>query len=124
MEKFNCNDQRSIKEKVKEKIDNVKRNVVTTATSVSKWCSEHKELVVAVSPGLIDSIGRIYVEHGRNKRWKSEVNRVRNEVYDNRAGKWYHHKTMNKKQILEFTRRKYSGEPVGEILNDMRLLRK
>lgn len=124
MEKFKCNDQRSIKEKVKEKFDNAKRKVITTGSSVSKWCSEHKELVVAVSPGLIDSVGRLYVEHGRNKRWKSEMKRINNQVYDNRTGKWYNHKTMSKKQILEFTRRKFSGEPVAEILNDMRLLRK
>lgn len=89
-----------------------------------KWCSDHKELVVGgaiAGLGLLKTGlkigGKIHVQNmeRRNKDLR---------VYDTSLGKYWElkHKLKNR-DWLEIERRKANGERLGEILNDLNVLK-
>ena len=116
----------NIKDFLKEKKDQAKTWLDEKKAQVDTWLEdeENKELVKLLAPVLLIGGGAALKEFAKHKRQEREEELKTNFIYDRSNGHYYELKRQPKaKQWLEIDRRKEEGERIGEILNDMNLLK-
>lgn len=111
-------------EKMKYWIDDIKQK----KNDLMSWCEEHKEAVMVIAPVIITGTFEIAKAAIKKSAAKQEEVYRQDYVYDRSAGHYYelkHIKSAKKrnKKYLEIDRRRYNGEPLGEILKDMKMLK-
>lgn len=91
----------------------------------SNWCGQNKEMVIAVTPVLVSGTIELVKVVIRNKATSEERKLKDNYIYDRSSGHYY--ETRRKPKSSEWReidyRHKILDQPLGEVLNDMRLLK-
>lgn len=101
------------KDKVKWKIQDAK-----------DWCHEHKEVVIALAPCMIGGAVELIKVMARKGNINEEKRLKDNYVYDRSVGHYYELRRKPKNsEWVQIDHRKGLGEPLGDILQDMRLLK-
>lgn len=112
------------KKSLKGRIGEAKEWTKAKAHGTKTWCGEHKAEIVVFGPAIIG----LAVEVIKTTAKKNVVNEERrlkeNYIYDRRMG---HHYELNRKltnfEKLQLDHRKDAGEMLGDILNDMGVLK-
>lgn len=117
-------DNRSFKEKVRDKWERAKIGV----SNARRWVAEHPQETVAIALGtatIIGSAAKGGVAVSREIRRVTEDRDERLRVWDPVNGIYlYTKRPMTGAQKLEFSRRAADGESRAEILQDMKILNK
>ena len=87
----------------------------------AEWVTKHPETVYLAGGAL--SLGSAGFRALRKTNTQKEQEYQRTHVYDYSLGHhWTLRRELNKTEMLEYKRRKESGEPIGDILESMRVL--
>lgn len=93
-------------------------------TDVSCWCSEHKTEIMVVAPVVIGGIATTAKIVGKSVNLNKEQNLKEKFVYDTSLGHyWELRQKLTNSQWTEIERRRANGETLGQILNDMKVLK-
>lgn len=93
-------------------------------TDVSCWCSENKGLLMVAVPTVIGGITATVKVVGKNINLNKEQNLKEKFVYDTSLGHyWELRQKLTNGQWTEIERRRANGETLGQILNDMKVLK-
>lgn len=117
---MNREDFDRISEDAKRKIQAARYRVASAAKKSIEWATENPELAISIITATT---------FFANKAWKIsrdvvETHHQNSKIYDHSLGMYWelrHPLTTNERIIIE--RRRKNGEPYGEILRDMRLLK-
>lgn len=95
----------------------------------AKYLGEHPEFAYGVALPAAAFAGRATYQaikkHNRNKRQDKQEKMKRTRIYDRSSGNYWHlKKELTNKQWLEVNKRKKAGEKTGDILKDMKVLKK
>lgn len=91
---------------------------------VKDYCSEHKEVVIALAPCVIGGAVEMVKVIARKGNINEEKRLKDNYIYDRSAGHYYELRRKPKNsEWVQIDHRKQLGESLGDILNDMRLLK-
>lgn len=117
-------DENKDKRTFEDHVEETKAWFGRTKEKVHVWFGENKEVIRVAIPVLIGGgLELVKVLVKRNNLNKEERLRT-NFIYDSRKRHYYELKRKPKtKQWLEIDRRTSEGERLGEILQDMRLLK-
>jgi hypothetical protein len=92
---------------------------------VKTFCGDHKVEIAAIAPVLISGTIELIKIGTRKGTVKQEKRLKDNYVYDRGAGHYYETKRkLKSSEWLMVDQRKREGENLGEILNDMKVLKK
>ena len=111
----------------KFKFEEKKRKVIgkisDTYQKAKGWVVEHPAESVTVVTSIIGATSGL-VKRADRKRDIKEVQKLKEEyIYDRSIGTyWKTRRPRTSAENLEIERRRRSGEPMGQILRDMRLL--
>lgn len=116
------------KEQIKEKIKIKKWELDNWWTDqkykAKRFWDENKEYIVVLAPVVIASGEKIIKSVRRDVRLKEERDLKEKYIYDMSLKCYYEmRRKPTTKEYLEIERRKKSGEPLGKILANMRLLK-
>lgn len=107
-----------------ERVSNLKKDVVKKTKDLKRWVEDHKEesiLIASVGFGIINSLGKTAI---RQKKDNKQERRRKLEWYDHRLGHWYKlRREATNTEKLMISRRQRNGESLGDILNDLNLLK-
>ncbi len=104
----------SFKEKVKNK-----------CAKVAKWVEENKRIIIPIVTVCVMSIPSILKAANKRAEIKEDKIRRTRTVYDHSLGcYWETKKDLCGRDLLEIERRKMAGQPLGEALENMNLLKK
>ena len=93
-------------------------------TDVSCWCGEHKTEIMVVAPVVIGGIATTAKVIGKSVNLNKEQNLKEKFVYDTSLGHyWELRQKLTNSQWTEIERRRANGETLGQILNDMKVLK-
>lgn len=109
--------------KLEEKKRKLQAKISGMYETAKGWVVEHPtESVAILTSAITATIG--LAKRVDRKRDLKEVKRLKEEyIYDRSLGKyWKTRRPATAGENLEIERRKRSGEPMGQILADMRLL--
>lgn len=92
--------------------------------TATEWCRDNKETVIVFGPVLLGSIVEICKISSKRHTVNDEKKLKERYIYDRSCGHYWELKREPKKsEWLQIDQRKNNGEALGEILNDMRLLK-
>lgn len=108
------------KKSLKNHLKDVNQKAKEKASQAVEWMKENKEIAAvcipvayAVTKQIVKSVIAMHKENSRDCR-----------IYDRSIDYWWTLKRpMTNDEILRFEERKNLGEPCGQILHDMRLLK-
>ncbi len=109
-----------ISEDAKRKIQTIRCRVASAAKKSIEWGTENPELAMSIITAATVVINKTI----RISRDVAETHHQNSRIYDHSLGMYWklkHPLTTNERIIIE--RRRKNGEPYGEILKDMRLLK-
>lgn len=111
-----------------DKVRDLKAAIGRKKDEIYVWCGEHKELVAVCAPVIITGTFEIIKASLKKSAAKHEEIWREDYIYDRSNGHYYelkHIRSAKKrnKKYLEIDRRRYNGEPLGEILKDMKMLK-
>lgn len=93
-------------------------------TDVSCWCSDHKTEIMFAGPVVIGGIATISKVVGKHINLNKEQTIKEKFVYDTSLGHyWELRQKLTNGQWTEIERRRANGETLGQILNDMKVLK-
>lgn len=121
------NDTRTFKEKVKDKISELKVSIKNKLGEVGRWCLDHINVICVIVPTVIATATGIVklVKMIRGSAAERHEARMENCYYDPSTGlHWDLKRNMTNSERSEFMSRKRAGEFTEDILKDMRILRK
>lgn len=90
----------------------------------SDWCSRHRETLIVIVPVLISGSIELVKIVARSKNNGDERRLKENYIYDRSQGHYYELKrkpTASEWRMIDH--RKSEGELLGDVLNDMRILK-
>lgn len=109
---------------LKERFDEIKTKVKAKGLEIGSWCSAHKESLIVIVPVAMTSGIELIKVIAKSHNQKEERRLKENFIYDRTNGHYFELKRTPKQS--EWSRidiRKMSGEYLGDILSDMRLLK-
>lgn len=107
-----------------ETYGNWKNKVKSKFEDVKDWCSEHKEVIIALAPCMIGGAVEMVKIAARKGNINEEKRLKENYIYDRSSGHYYElRRKPSNKEWIHIDHRKSLGDPLGEILNDLRLLK-
>lgn len=93
-------------------------------TDMTCWVSDHKTEIMVVAPVVIGGIATTAKVVGKNVNLQKEQRLKEKFVYDTSLGHYWELKQkLSNSQWTEIERRRAQGETLGQILNDMRVLK-
>lgn len=116
------------KRTVKDRWDDFKASCQRKWDAAHVWCGENKELVVVLAPLAVAGIFDLAKTLIRAGSAKDEQSLRDDYIYDRRNGHYYRikhiHSDRKRNRIYsEIDTRRSLGEPLNEILRDMRILK-
>lgn len=91
---------------------------------VCDWCKDHKEAIIVFGPVIAGGIIEIVKISTKRHTVNEEKALKERYIYDRSAGHYYEVRRKPKNsEWLQIEQRRENGEPLGWILNDMRLLK-
>lgn len=112
--------------RAKMAVARIKVSAKEAAGKAAEWVSENKELVVVSVPVIAGAAGmgmKMHTQHQRKKNLELEQQVKELYVYDNHLGHyWRVKKPLTNVQWRLIETRKALGEPLGQILEDLKLL--
>ena len=108
-----------------EKIMKVKEAVYTAAYNTKVWCSENKEIVVALGPSMIGLTVEL-IKMSVKKGYLNEEKRLKNNyIYDRDHGHFYElRRKPTNKEWIAIDQAKDLQAPLSVVLSELGLLRK
>ena len=113
-------EERSIKERWEDFKYDCKLNFV----KFSDWCHDHKEVLVVIVPVLVSGSIELVKIAAKSKNVGEEKRLKDNYIYDRSLGHYYElsrKPTASEWRMIDH--RKQNGELLGDVLNDMRILK-
>lgn len=93
-------------------------------TDISTWCSENKGTIMVVAPVVITGIATTAKVVGKSINLHKEQGLRDKYVYDTSLGHYWELKSkLSNQQWTEINQRRDSGESLGKILDDMKVLK-
>ena len=120
-------DTRSTKDKIKDKISEMRTAAENKANEMLRWTADHSSEVIGVIPVVIaGTTGAIkLIKAIRGSAAERHEERMSHCYYDPSTGvHWDLKRDLNNSERAELVRRKRDGEYAEDILADMRVLRK
>lgn len=113
------------KKTFKEKLDDVKTGIKDRYYRVSDWCRANQEVVVLTVPIAVGGAFELAKTIVKTKSTSDEKALKERYIYDRSNGHYYEcrRKVKNKEWAEIDARHALTGESVGTILQDMRLLK-
>lgn len=110
---------------LQDRWDNFKTGCKKKWYAISDWCTQNKEMVIAITPVLITGTIELVKVVVRSKNTSEEKRLKENYIYDRSSGHYYEcrRKPKNSEWREIDYRYKVLEQPLGEVLNDMRLLK-
>ena len=103
------------------KIKKLCKKAVKLIEETAEWITEHPEAVYI--GGAVISLGTAGFKALRKTNIQKEQEFQRTHIYDYSLGHhWTLRRDLSKSEMLEYKRRKESGESIGDILESMRVL--
>lgn len=113
-------ENKTLKEWFEEKSEKAKRK----ALAVIDWGKDHKETIIVFGPVIVGSVIEIIKITSKRHTVNEEKALKERYIYDRSLGHYYEMKRQPKRsEWLQIDQRKQNGETLGEILNDMKLLK-
>lgn len=112
-----------MKNKVKQKLNDLKYKIKQKYYDVRDWAKNNKDEIIKALPVMLTILGTILKYSAKMlKRWNE--NKLHNRyIYDRSAGHyWYCKRNLTKRDYLEIERRRTNGEPYGVILKSLGLI--
>lgn len=110
---------------LKEKIDEVKTKVKAKSLEFGSWCSAHKESLIVIVPVAMTSGIELIKVIAKSHNQKEERRLKENFIYSKPDGHYFELKRAPKQsEWCNIDIRRKSGEYLGDILSDMKLLKK
>ena len=114
----------STKDKIKLKRDSVLNWVKTKKEDTKQWVAENKGLLIFLTPIVVGAVGKAINNAGKQRNLREEARIKETYCYDNRLGMyWELRRPMSNYERLIFEERKSNGYSIGQILNEMNLLK-
>lgn len=108
----------------KEKLEGVKQKIRTKLERASCWWREHQTEISVFGPVLISGTVEMIKIISKQKKQNEERYLKENYIYDRSMGHYYElRRKLKSSEWLMIEKRKSYGEPLGEILQDMRVLK-
>ena len=112
------------KETIKIKLGQAKWRAQAKARKALNWIEENKEVVVTVAPICIAVGGAGIKALNKHVNLKKQADLKDLYCYDNRLGHyWRLRRPLTNHEWLEIDQRKRNGEPLADILAELRVLK-
>lgn len=115
-------DQRTLKEKLKDKAEMAKRGL----SNAYEWCKANKEIAILCGAFLLKNATSIYVEHGRRVR-ANKMQKLKDcRIYDRQHDMWLELRRPMEpwEKSIYIQRHSMDREPAIDVLKDLGLLKK
>lgn len=113
------------KKKFEDRKEQAKDKIKRGVNSVINGYNNNKEFWNIAIPVLIAGVGTTAKVVTKNKRIKTEQNLKDLYCYDRSLGAYWHLKRkLTQREMLEIQRRRKTGEAMGSILADMKVLKR
>ena len=112
------------KKTLKEKIGEMKTEDQEKANQFSDWCKMHREAILVLVPVLVSGTVELVKVVAKSRNTSEERRLKENFIYDRSNGHYYELKRQPKASewaLIDY--RKGSGEYLGDILSDMKILK-
>lgn len=114
----------NIKEVLSEKATTVKAKAKEFGSNTYEFCQKHKEALIVFVPVMVSGTIELIKIAARSRNTKEDKYLKENYVYDRSSGHYYELKRQPKSSEWRLIdQRKAEGELLGDILNDMRILK-
>ena len=114
----------STKDKIKLKRDAFLNWSKSKKEDAKVWISENKGLIIIMAPIVVGAVSKAINNAGKQKNLQEQARLKENYCYDNHLGMyWELRRPMSNYERLIFEERKSNGYPIGQILDDMKLLK-
>ena len=114
----------NIKEFLTEKSIAVRAKAKELKGNAYEFCHEHKEALIVLIPVMVSGTIELIKIAARSRNTKEDKYLKENYVYDRSSGHYYELKRQPKSSEWRLIdQRKAEGELLGDILNDMRILK-
>lgn len=112
------------KETIRLKIEQAKWRASGKLRKAARWVEDNKEVVVTVAPVCIAVGGAGIKALNKHVNLKKQTDLKDLYCYDNRLGHyWRLRRPPSNHEWLEIDRRKRNGEPLADILAELRVLK-
>ena len=121
------NDERTFKEKLKDKVADAKVAVNNKVGEAKRWCCDHSMQIIYATPAVIGAATGLVklVKTVKGSAAERHEDRMENCYYDPSSGFHFDLKReLRNSDRIEILQRKRAGEPIEEILMSMKLLKK
>lgn len=112
------------KRTLKERLDDFRWDAKQKYYKIKDWCHDHPSEAVALTTVFMSGTIEMIRVVAKNKNISEEKQLKENYIYDRSAGHYYELKRQPKSSEWRMIdHRKAEGESLGDILNDMRILK-
>lgn len=112
------------KKSLKEKADDLKWWAKCKCTDAKIWCKNHKAEIITLAPVLISGTIELVKIVAKKGTVKEEQHLKDEYIYDRSNGHYYElRRKIKSSEWQMIDHRKREGEMLGDILQDMRLLK-
>lgn len=125
--KIIVNDDRSFKEKLRDKLSEMKVGLKNKAGEAWRWILDHAETILKITPVLLAiATGTVkFIRTVRGSAADRHEDRMKKCYYDPSSGfHWDLKRNLTNEERIEISRRKREGEFTEDILESMRVLKK
>lgn len=107
-----------------EKVRDAKERAKDKLRSAKDWCSNNREVVIAVAPIALGGVIELIKIAARRGNVNTEKDLKEKYIYDRSQGHYYELKRkLKSSEWITIEERKNNGEPLGIILRDMKVLK-
>lgn len=112
------------KKTLQERLEDAKLEMKWRYQLAREWCSKHKAEIVVFGPVIISGVVEV-IKITTKKHNVNEEKRLKdNYIYDRSQGHYYElRRKLKSSEWLLIDQRKREGESLGQILQDMRVLK-
>lgn len=108
----------------KDRFEEEKMKAEMKLNDLKLWCSEHKAELAVFGPPVIAAIVELVKTVAKRSTVNEERHLKENYIYDRSMGHYYElRRKLKSSEWLQIEQRKREGESLGEILQDMRVLK-
>lgn len=113
------------KKTFREKLDDVKTGIKDRYYRISDWCRANQEIIALTVPIAVGGCFELAKTIVKTKQTNDEKALKERYIYDRSNGHYYEcrRKVKNREWAEIDARHSLTGEGIGEILQDMRLLK-
>lgn len=111
---------------LRERIESLKNGTKQKFEDVKQWCKEHQNEALVLAPVVISGTIEVFKIVMKRKNLSEERSLKENFIYDRSMGHYYElRRKLKSSEWIQIEKRKLEGrETLGEILQDMNVLKK